>query len=83
MIGSEGVAPHAEEFRKQWQKVIQHPGKTRELSYKIFDESPINLGGFRFYAKYEQICQITKYGAEMIVGDISPVCKKKKVRNIN
>ena len=77
MIGPEGVAPHAEEFRKQWQKLIQHPGKARELSHTIFDE-PLKNSRVFFYSKNEQIYQIAKHGVDMIVGDILPVCKEKK-----
>ena len=53
ILGNEGSAPHAENFRKMFQKVIQYPGKARDYASEVFGETVLDAGGVRFFVKYE------------------------------
>ena len=75
MIGKDGSAPYAEEFRIFFQNVIQYPGKARDCASKVFGENVLNTGGVRFFVKYEQINQMLIQGVEKIMSDILPICK--------
>ena len=51
MLGSDGTATNAEMFRKQWQKMINHPGKARQRFKDEFDETVLTAGGVRFFCE--------------------------------
>ena len=53
------VATHDEDLRRKLQKVIQYPGKSRDLSRDDFDEAIVDAGGVRFFLKHEQCRQIS------------------------
>ena len=56
MIGGKDIsAKYAENFRKCFQKVIQHPGKARALATSVFNEPVLDAGGIRFFVKFEQV----------------------------
>ena len=79
MIGRNNPsAKFAEDFRQHFQRIIMHPGKARELSSTVFKERVVNAGGVRFFAKYEQICQMASQGVETIMTKILPICKEKQ-----
>ena len=75
MIGKDGSAPYAEEFRKIFQNVIQYPGKARDCATKVFGENVLHAGGVRFFLKYEQVNQIATQGVDKIMSDVLPTCK--------
>ena len=83
VVGKKGIAQHAELFRKQWQVVINHPGKARDRFRDIFHESILTAGGVRFFARYEQICQIEKHGLENILNDVVSWCVEKKISEVS
>ena len=79
ILGKDGSAKFAEKFRKQWQKVIQHPGKARDRAKLIFKETPLTAGGVRFFVKFEQVHQSSKIGINTIVQEVIPWCISNKV----
>jgi hypothetical protein len=67
------------EFRKQWQKVIQFPGKARDLAKTTFKETILQARGVRFYNGFEQAMQILKQGMKTaIIDQIIPSCMANK-----
>ena len=58
------VATHDEDLRRKLQKVIQYPGKSRDLSRDDFDEAIVDAGGVIFFVKYEQCFQIATHGSK-------------------
>ena len=52
------VANYSEDFSKKFQKVIQYPGKARDLARDVFDDTIVDAGGVRFFVKYEKCFQI-------------------------
>ena len=52
------VANHAEDFGKKLKKVIQYPGKARDLARDVFDGTIMNDCGVKIFLKYEKCCQI-------------------------
>lgn len=79
MLGSDGTATNAEMFRKQWQKMINHPGKARQRFKDEFDETVLTAGGVRFFMKYEQVFQLATHGLDNIMNGIVPWCIEKNV----
>ena len=69
---------HCFNFRKRYQKVIQYPGKARELASKCIGESVKVGSGPRFFLHYEQIVQIVTYGLDKVVKNIARVCAERK-----
>ena len=79
MIGGKDIsAKYAENFRKCFQKVIQHPGKARALATSVFEEPVLDAGGIRFFVKFEQVSQLDDQGLDKIMSRILPVCKENK-----
>ena len=50
ILGKGGSAKYAEQFRKQWPKVIQYPGKARDRA-KLINQTPLTPGGIRFFCE--------------------------------
>ena len=73
------VANYAEDFRKKFQKVIEYPGKARDLA-SIFYDTIVDAGGVRLFVKYEQCCQIATHGPKKIMKEVLPMRNKKMVR---
>ena len=48
MMGPTGSAKYAEHFRKLFQQIIQHPGKARDHTSRVFGEQVLDAGGVRF-----------------------------------
>ena len=64
---------YAEYFRMNIHKVIQYPGKARDLVRYVFDETIVDAGGVRFSVKYEQCCRIATHGPKTIMKEVLPV----------
>ena len=79
IMGKGGSAKYAEQFRKQWQKVIQYPGKARDIAKLIFNQTPLTAGGIRFFVKFEQVCQLAEIGLDTIMEEVIPWCISEKV----
>ena len=69
---SDNGAVFAEMFRKMWQKVVQYAGKGRDYAKSVFKEPVCLSHGVRFFVKFEQICQISRQGPDIIIRDILP-----------
>ena len=79
MIGAnDHCAKYAEDFRKNFQKVIQYKGKARAHASSVFQEPVLDAGGARFFAKFEQVCQMADQSLEKIMSQILPACKENK-----
>lgn len=76
--GKDPVAKYAEDFRKKFQKVIQHPGNARKHATAVFEEPVLDAGGIWFFAKFEQVSQMAKHGLNKIMSQVLPVCKENK-----
>ena len=83
VVGKKGIAQHAESFRKQWQVIINHPGKARDKFKDVFGESVLTAGGVRFFVKFEQMCQLAKHGLENVVHDVVSWCVENKISEVS
>ena len=79
IFGKNESTKYARQFKKQWQKIIQYPGKARQRAKVIFREHPKTCGGVRFFVKYEQILQLSKIGLDTIMEEVIPFCISEKV----
>ena len=71
-------AKHANLFRKQWQSVIQYPGRARDLAKEVMEETVKESGGVRFFKKQEQVNQISSHTPSRILHDIVAECVNGK-----
>ena len=67
-----GTAYFSKKNRKIWQSKIQYSGKSQYCSKGIFGKPCVTSGGVRFFAKYDEHFQISKYGVRKIISDIIP-----------
>lgn len=78
-IGGEGSATYAELFRKNWQAVINHPGKARGRFAEIFGNAPSTASGVRFFVKYEQLAELFQSTPDRIMKEVIAWCVDRNV----
>ena len=63
-------APNCSLYRKNFQSIIQYPGKARDTAKTVFQDTVKDAGGVRFFRHFEQIVQLISYGLEEVTNDI-------------
>ena len=71
-------ASHCSLFRKCYQRIIQHPGKARDLAKVLFKGEVKDAGGVRFFRHYEQIVQISEFGLDVVLKEMVKPCFRNK-----
>lgn len=70
--------PNCFNFRKRYQKIIQYPGKAKDLAKRCYKTTVCGGSGVRFFLHYEQITQIVTYGLENVIKNIARVSAENK-----